>query len=350
MTPGAMNSGAIDSEVMNASITDSPSGTMRAAVVVAPGAIEIQTVPIPEPGPAQVRMRVEGCGVCASNIPPWEGREWFTYPMEPGALGHEAWGTVDAVGAEVADLQVGDRATFLSHHSYAEYDVADASATIKMPPEMDGRAMPGEPLGCGLNVIHRAQIAEGDTVAIVGIGFLGALLVYGAKAAGARVIALDRKPAALEIARHYGADEIIVMDDHWKAVERMKELTEGRFAEVAIEVTGKEWPLNLAAEITGEYGRLVIAGYHQDGLRCVNVQLWNWRGLDVINAHERDPRVYRRGMQEAVAEVASGAFDPTPLFTHTLPLERLGEALEMARERPPGFMKALVTMADDGSR
>jgi threonine dehydrogenase-like Zn-dependent dehydrogenase len=87
----------------------------------------------------------------------------------------------------------------------------------------------------------------------------------------------------------------------------------------------------------------VIAGYHQDGLRQVNMQLWNWRGIDVINAHERDPQRYVDGMKRAVKLMTEGVMDPTPLYTHRLPLDRLGEALELTRTRPDGFMKALVT-------
>ena len=91
-------------------------------------------------------------------------------------------------------------------------------------------------------------------------------------------------------------------------------------------------------------GRLVIAGYHQDGMRQVNVQLWNWRGLDVVNAHERDPEVYLEGIRLAVDAVARGALDPRPLYTHTFGLEQLNEAFEAMRSRPDGFLKALVTL------
>jgi len=120
---------------------------------------------------------------------------------------------------------------------------------------------------------------------------------------------------------------------------------------VVIEATGKQWPLDLAAELTRERGRLVIAGYHQDGPRQVNMQLWNWRGLDVINAHERDPQVYVAGIREAIAAVCDGALDPLPLYTHTLPLERLTEGLTLTAERPDGFIKALVLMGDgEGAR
>jgi threonine dehydrogenase-like Zn-dependent dehydrogenase len=99
---------------------------------------------------------------------------------------------------------------------------------------------------------------------------------------------------------------------------------------------------DLAGEITAERGRLIIAGYHQDGPRQVNLQLWNWRGIDVINAHERDPRAYIEGMRTAVDLMVQGVLDPARLYTHTLPLERLGDALELTRTRPDGFMKALV--------
>ena len=110
-----------------------------------------------------------------------------------------------------------------------------------------------------------------------------------------------------------------------------------------IECTGLQWPLDLSGEMTAERGRLVIAGYHQDGLRQVNLQLWNWRGIDVINAHERNPQAYIAGMKRAVDLMLEGVLDPAPLYTHRLPLDRLGEALELTRNRPDGFMKALVT-------
>ena len=88
--------------------------------------------------------------------------------------------------------------------------------------------------------------------------------------------------------------------------------------------------------------RLVIAGYHQDGDRRVNLQAWNWRGLDVINAHERDPAQYRRGMEEAIDLVVAGELNPWPLFTHQFPLEDIAAAFDCSRQAPDGFLKALV--------
>jgi threonine dehydrogenase-like Zn-dependent dehydrogenase len=315
---------------------------MRAAVVTGRRALRIERVATPEPGPGQVRVRLEGCGVCASNVTPWEGPDWMRFPTEPGGLGHEGWGIIDAVGPEVQDLRAGDRVAALSQHSYAEFDLADASAVVRLPEALAGRPFPGEPLGCAMNIFRRAGIAPGQTVAIVGIGFLGALLTRLAADAGARVIAISRRPFALELARRMGAAETVAMDDHWRIIEAVREITDGALCPRVIEAVGKQWPLDLAAELTAERGRLVIAGYHQDGPRQVNMQLWNWRGLDVINAHERDPAVYADGVRAAVEAVATGALDPDPLYTHTFPLARLGEALDATRDRPDGFLKALV--------
>ncbi len=318
--------------------------TIKAARLSAPGQVVMEDVPLPEPGAGQVRIRMEGCGVCASNLTPWGGAEWMTYPTGPGALGHEGWGVIDALGEGVDGLGEGQRVAALTYNAYAEYDLADASAVVPLPAALDGQPFPGEPLGCAMNIFRRSGIGAGQTVAIVGIGFLGALLTRLAKDAGARVIAISRRPFSLGVAREMGADETIAMDDHGRIIERVKELTGGAFADRVIEAVGKQWPLDLAAELTRERGRLVIAGYHQDGPRQVNMQLWNWRGLDVVNAHERDPQVYVDGIRAAVDAVASGRLDPRPLYTHTYSLDRLGDALDATRDRPDGFLKALIRM------
>ena len=317
---------------------------MRSAVVTGPGQVRIEQVPLPQPGPGQVRIRLEGCGVCASNLTPWAGPEWMQYPTAPGALGHEGWGVVDALGDGVEALQAGDRVAALSYNAYAEYDVADAAAVIKLPSTLDGVALPGEPLGCALNIFRRSDVRAGQTVAIVGIGFLGAILTQLATDAGARVIAISRRAFSLDIARQFGAAETIAMDDHYAIIEQVRALTNGVFCDRVIEAVGKQWPLDLAGELVREGGRLVIAGYHQDGPRQVNMQMWNWKGIDIVSAHERDAAVNRRGVGEAVAAVATGKLNPSALYTHRYPLEQLGVALDATRDRPDGFLKALITL------
>jgi threonine dehydrogenase-like Zn-dependent dehydrogenase len=317
--------------------------TMRAATLVAPGKIRIDTVPVPEPAVGQVRIRLEGCGVCASNLEPWAGQDWMTYPGDPGGLGHEGWGVVDAVGSAVTGVSVGDRVAALSFRSFAEYDLADADAVVKLPARLHDKQFPGEPLGCAMNIFRRSDIQADQTVAIVGIGFLGAILTRLASDAGARVIAISRRASSLDLARLSGAAETVAMDDHWRIIEQVKSVTGGAMCDRVIEAVGKQWPLDLAGELVREGGKLIVAGYHQDGPRQVNMQMWNWKGIDVINAHERDAATCLRGLREAVAAVTSGRIDPNPLYTHVYPLERIANALDATRDKPGHFVKALVT-------
>jgi threonine dehydrogenase-like Zn-dependent dehydrogenase len=266
------------------------------------------------------------------------------FPTEPGGLGHEGWGVIDAVGEGVSGLAIGDRVAALSYKSYAEYDIAEADAVVPLPASLREAPFPGEPLGCAMNIFRRSDIHAGQTVAIVGIGFLGAILCRLASDAGARVIAVSRRAYSLDVARRFGAAETIAMTDHNGIIEQVKALTGGKFCERVIEAVGKQWPLDLAAELTAERGKLIVAGYHQDGPRQVNMWLWNWRGIDVINAHERDPKAYIEGIREAVDAVASGRLDPSALYTHRYRLDQLDEALNATRDRPDGFLKALVTL------
>lgn len=322
-----------------------PSSTsMMAAVLRGPLEARIERVPLPEPRTRQARIRVEGCGVCGSNLPPWEGRLWFQYPFAPGAPGHEGWGIVDALGPETTRVGVGDRVAFLSQNAFAEFDVANEDAIVKLPASLDNKPFPGEALGCAMNVFRRCDIQPGQMVAVIGIGFMGALLTGLAAKAGANVIAISRRTSALEIARQFGAQAIVPMNDHHAIIDRVMKLTSGLGCARVIEAVGLQWPLDLAGELTQERGKLIIAGYHQDGPRQVNMQLWNWRGLDVINAHERDPRVYVDGLKQAIDAVERGDLDLAPLLTHQFGLGEISNALNIMRERPDGFLKGVVVI------
>lgn len=316
----------------------------RAAVIAQPAHMEMARTVFRVPVADEVRVQLEGCGVCASNVPVWEGQPWFRYPLEPGAPGHEAWGYVDAIGPDVNNVRVGDRVAVLSSHAYAEYDLCRASELVKIPDEMHSMPFPGEPLGCAMNIFKRSAIKPGQTVAIVGVGFLGALMTQLATNAGAMVLAVSRRQEPLAIARQFGASETIQSADPEQVKRMISEVTFGRGCDCVIEVAGKQSSLDLATELTCERGRLVIAGYHQDGPRQVNMQLWNWRGLDVVNAHERDTAVYVQGMKDAINAIVYGRLDPSPLYTHRFALDQLSDAFNAITERPGDFMKGLLIL------
>ncbi|HBA83713.1 MAG TPA: L-iditol 2-dehydrogenase [Verrucomicrobia bacterium] len=315
---------------------------MKAMEISEPGRIRLVETDVPKPASGEVVIRLSGCGLCASNIPVWEGRDWFRYPIEPGSPGHEGWGTIAEVGPDVEVLKAGDRVAVLSSHAYAEFDKARASEAIPLPDDLADDIFLGEPLACAMNAFARSDILKGQFVAVVGIGFLGALFVQLAKNAGAQVYAFSRRETAQQMALQCGADLVMALDDHESILQRVREMTNGKLCARVIEVTGLQRPLELAGELTAERGRLIIAGYHQDGLRQVNMQLWNWRGLDVVNAHERDPQVYMEGMKAAIAAVRNGTLRPAFLYTHRFFMEELPEAFQMLAERPVGYLKGVM--------
>ncbi len=308
---------------------------MRAAVLQSPKQVVIEEIEPPRPGPGEVRIRLEGAGICASELPVWEGREWFRYPREPGAPGHEGWGTVDALGAGVKDLRLGQRVAMISERAHAEADLVPAANVVALPEALAAKPFPGEPLACAVNACARAGVAPEARVAIVGAGFQALLLAQLCAPMAAELAVVSRRAEALERARAAGATSAWGADDG--GLERQPPF------DVVFEATGHQQPLDLASRLVGVRGRLVIVGYHQDGRRSVDMQQWNWRGLDVINAHERDPQAYVQGLRGAVGEVLAGRLDPGPLLTHAFALEDLGDAYRIARERPAGFVKAVWT-------
>jgi threonine dehydrogenase-like Zn-dependent dehydrogenase len=308
----------------------------RALCIEAARGLSVKDREAPEPAAGQVRVRLQGCGVCASNLPVWEGRPWFKYPMELGSPGHEGWGVIDALGENVRDFAVGERVAMLSTHAYAQHDIAATRELVRIPAEWGDEPFPGEPLACAMNILRRSQIRAGQTVAIVGIGFLGAVLTRLCVRAGANVVALSRRRFALETAEKFGASRLVSLAET-RAVGQLSGVCER-----VIECVGSQQALDVASDLAATGGRLVIAGYHQDGDRRVDLQKWNWRGLDVVNAHERDPAAYCRGMQEALVLGLSGELDISAFFTHQFPLSEAATAFETLALRPDGFLKALL--------
>jgi threonine dehydrogenase-like Zn-dependent dehydrogenase len=315
---------------------------MRAAVFTGDSNIEIRECPVPVPGHGEVRIRLEGTGICASNMPVWEGRSWFTYPQPPGAPGHEGWGVIDRVSSPDNEALLGQRVAFLSSRAYAEWDVAAVESIVAIPASLGALPCPGEPLACAVNAFARARIQAGEVVAVVGVGFLGAALISLATHVKARVVAVTRRPFARDLACRLGAELALPLDDGESVVKAVEGMTGGQLADCAIEAAGVQQTLDLAARLTRVRGRLVIAGYHQDGRRDVDMQLWNWRGIDVINAHERDLSTYTDGMRRALAMLERGEWQVRDLITHSAPLEQIESAFEWLRDRPDGFLKAVV--------
>ena len=296
----------------------------------------------------EVTIALEGCGVCASSLPVWEGRPWFDYPQTAGSPGHEGWGKIIAMGEQARrqrpDLAPGKRVTCLGTQAFASHMNVAAADVAVLPEALDGLPFPGEAIACAMNIFQRADVQPGQSVAIIGAGFLGLLLVQLAAGVGAKVLVMSRRESARELAMQYGAQACFDTEDWWGNAHEIVRLTDGLGCERVIEVTGLQFALDTATEMIAEYGRLVIGGYHQDGLRQVNMQKWNWRAIDVINAHERDSRRYMRGINAGIAAAVEGHIKPQELLTHCFALEQLDSAFQMMVDRPDGFIKGWIKL------
>ncbi|MBV9322822.1 MAG: alcohol dehydrogenase catalytic domain-containing protein [Chloroflexi bacterium] len=305
---------------------------MRALRLVAPRRAECVEVPEPSPGPGEVRVRIDACGVCGSDLNSWRGVPGVEFPLPAGAPGHETYGEVLALGQDVVGLGVGQRVTGLMWNGFAESGIASVDNLLPVPVELGPGPVIGEPLACAMNVIRRSGVAPGDRVAIVGFGYLAALVAHLLPTEPGEWIAISRRCESRALARHMGASAVYdfssVPDSAWDSFD------------IVIEATGVQAALDVATWLTASAGRLVIAGYHADGPRTVNMQSWNWKGIDVINAHARRPDVYLDALRRSFEVLRQR---PLPaLVSHTWPLDRAADAFAAAEARPPGFTKGLV--------
>jgi 2-desacetyl-2-hydroxyethyl bacteriochlorophyllide A dehydrogenase len=313
---------------------------MRLAVLTEPGGFEIVEEPVPEIWPGDVLVRVSACGVCASELDMYRGVAQVSYPLRPG---HEISGVVKRVGEGVAGLAPGDPvAVFGTAHGYGEYVAVPAEHCIHAGEVPLDLAL-GEPLACAVNAVELAGIKLGDDVVIVGAGFMGQVIQRLVQLRGPRqVIVADTRDEALERAASSGATATVNVAEESLA-EAVGNLT-GAGADVTIEITGTQGPLEAIGDCTRMSGTLVIAGFHQGPPRQVPLADWNWKAFRIANAHFRDVATILGGMRAGMRLLTSGRISLEDLVTHRFPLVSIDEAFRTAIEKPEGFVKATVTL------
>jgi L-iditol 2-dehydrogenase len=315
---------------------------MKAALLTAPARIELVERELPEPAAGQVRIRVVQCGVCTSELDLWNGK---AIDKLPAAIGHEVAGVVEAVGAEVTSLQVGDNvAAWVEGGGFAEATVVEERYCIPVAAGVGYPAV-AEPLACVVNAVELAAPALADDVVIVGAGYMGNLVQLVTALKGPRTITVaDVRSDALERATQLGATRVVHAGRE-SLEQAVLEVTDGRGADLTYEVTGTGAGLQAAGEVTRMSGKLCIVGYHQGGLREIPLASWNWMAFELINAHFRDIDTIMRGMRNGMRLVNAGVLDVSSLVTGTYALGRISDAFAIAAAKPDGFIKAVVEPA-----
>lgn len=316
---------------------------MKAAILEAPGKFVVTDRPVPGIGSDEILVRTEVCGVCTSEVDMFEGKNAsLEYPR---FIGHEVSGVVEEVGSRVDDFRPGERVSVYSEGGgYAEYTAVPARWAVKIGDETPFEHALGEPIACSVNGVRKADPELNDSVALVGCGFMGLIMLQVFRAHGAGlVIAIDRRRSALDLAERLGATHTILADDPQEVVDEVKALTGGKGVHIGVEAAGIQATLDLTSKLVRMEGKLEVFGFHQGGLRQVDWAHWNWMAFQIVNGHTRSPEVYVDGMRIGIGMIENGLLDMKPLVTHTYSLARINEGFEAASAKREGFVKGVIS-------
>lgn len=341
---------------------------MWAARLYGPGDLRVEQVDMPVvSADDEVLVRIHACGICPSDVRAYTGLRPPNRPT-PYTPGHEWAGEIVDAGDAVEGYAVGDRVVpswrvvcgkcsycvrglhnFCENlergrvrGGFAEYGVAAAAALLKIPEGVSYQeACFCEPVACCINGAQDSGIRFGDDVVVVGAGPIGLLHVQLAKHAGARVYASDLIPARLEKAREVGADGVIDASRE-DPMARVRELTEGRGADVVIAAVGAPPALQQALEMVGNCGTVnFFAGTYPPATLEVDPNLIHYRQIRLTGSHDYTPRQF----EIALRFIQIGAVRVAPLISHELPLAQVREGFDIVAGRKG--LKVIITM---GSR
>ncbi|WP_374443080.1 NAD(P)-dependent alcohol dehydrogenase [Stella sp.] len=353
---------------------------MKAAIFVEPGRIVLDEKPIPEPGPLDAVIRVTTTTICGTDVHILKGE----YPVAAGlTVGHEPVGVVWKLGSEVQGFREGDRviagAITPSGHSYAclcgchsqdgagtrhgfkamggwrfgnTIDGAQAEyllvpdAMANLAPVPDGLTdeqvlMCPDILSTGLSGAESGGTRIGDTVAVFAQGPIGLCATAGARLMGATtIIAVDRVPERLAMARAMGADHTVDFSRVDPVAEIMR-LTDGRGCDVAIEALGRQETFEAALRALRPGGTLSSLGVYSGDLTIP---------LGAFAAGLGDFRIVstlcpggKERMRRLMSVVASGRIDAKPLVTHRFKLDDIEAAYDLFSHQRDGVLKVAIT-------
>jgi L-iditol 2-dehydrogenase len=265
---------------------------MKALVLTEYKRLEVTDFPTPEVGPRDVLIAVHACGICGSDIHGFDGSSGRRIP--PLVMGHEAAGVVAQTGSQVRRFKAGDHVTFDSmiscgechfcrrgqanlcenrrvlgvscgeyrrHGAFAQYVAVPENVVYRLPESVPlARAAMVEPISVAVHAVNGTPVRLADTAVVVGSGMIGLLVIQTLRLAGCgRILAIDLDPAKLELARRLGAD-VTINPQKDDVLEAVKAHTEGRGADISMEVVGKTPTVQTAIAAVRKGGFVTLVG------------------------------------------------------------------------------------------
>jgi propanol-preferring alcohol dehydrogenase len=329
--------------------------SMRAMVLERFGEpLHLRELPIPEPGPGQVLVKVAACGLCGSDLEISAGK--LQGPRVPLIMGHEPAGTVAEVGAGVTNVQPGDhvvvalyvtcgrcvycrtnrdnlcinlvgRPGFELDGAFAEYFVIPARNLFPISPSvpLEKVAAMSDAVATSWHAVRRqAQVVPGQTVVLLGVGGLGIHATQIAKLSGARAIALDVVADKLAMAQQFGADLGLSTKDGDVAA-RVRDLTNGLGADAVLDFVASPETVRLGLNMLKRDGVMVLVGLVPGRPFTIDPQEMVLSEARVVGSRTSS----KQDLVEAIRLVEEGKI--TPVVSQRYSLEEVNEALDALR-------------------
>jgi L-iditol 2-dehydrogenase len=296
---------------------------MKAAMYYGIGDVRYEEVDIPEIGPGEMLIKVGTALTCGTDVKTYKRGHPLLIKQIPSLFGHEYAGTVEAVGEGVEDFKVGMRVVATNSAPCQEcfYCKRDQPNLWSFR-----EAALTEPLACVVHGIEESNIKLGDTVAVIGAGPIGQMLIMLAKKNGAStIIASDLVELRRDTALKAGAD-IVIDPSKEDPVERVKQETSGRGADVVIEAVGIRQTWEQAVDMTRDAGTTVLFGGAASGTKFeLDTGRFHYGQLTIKGVFHLKPKHVERALKLIIA----GDVNTDLLISHEMPVEKIGEALEM---------------------
>ncbi len=331
--------------------------------------LQLMDIPVPEPAPDEVLIRVSACGICGSDVHGYDGSTGRRIP--PLVMGHEAAGVIDAIGADVRAFAIGERVTFDStiscgacsfcktgavnlcdrrqvlgvscgdyrrNGAFAEYVVVPARVLYRLPGTLGfAEAAMIEAVAVALHGVRLTELQPENTALVVGAGMIGLLIVQSLRVAGCKnILVTDLDSSRLELAKKLGASTVLRAGDG-DVVAQVRELTGGHGADVVLEAVGSAPTVRTAIEAARKGATVTLVGNiaPEVPLPLQSVVTRQIRLQGSCGSAGEYP--------EAIELLASKAIDVAPLLSAIAPLTEGPRWFERLYAREPNLMKVVLT-------